>query len=415
MSLRRLAAAVPGPVRASATDLRTVLAFRHVPQVAATSLVARLPKGMVPLATVLLLHQISGSYAIAGITAALVAAGDAASTPVQGRLVDRLGRGWVLIPTAAVHVAAVAALLVLARTGAPVAVAICATVAGIGMPPVSGCIKAVWPQLVGQDHLAAAYTVESLLQQVIFLSGPLLVAAVTVAISAAAALACSAAMVAAGTVGFVIAAATAAPEGGTPRNQHVPGAWRVPAVRILTYSTVLQSLTFGALPVGLAAVTADAGHPDLAGVLLATLTAGGVIGTFGPRATADRRRYAQLAAGFAAALLAVAALSSQPSAAVLIAIGAALAAAGLFVTPLAATSYVLIEKTTAAAHRTEAFAWLSTGQAAGNAAGAAVAGVLIGTAGPGAGLGLLPVAVGLTAALIGRSRLPAGRAHRSGR
>ena len=157
MSLRPLARTLPGQLRASAGAIRTVLALRGVRLVAAASLVARLPKGMVPLATVLLLHQISGSYAIAGITAALVAAGDAASTPVQGRLVDRLGRGRVLIPTAAVHVAAVA---------------VCACVAGIGMPPVSGSIKAIWPQLVGQDHLPAAYTVESLLQQVIFLSGP---------------------------------------------------------------------------------------------------------------------------------------------------------------------------------------------------------------------------------------------------
>ena len=173
MSLRPLARSLPGQLRASAGAIRTVLALRGVRLVAAASLVARLPKGMVPLATVLLLHQISGSYAIAGITAALVAAGDAASTPVQGRLVDRLGRGRVLIPTAAVHVAAVAAVLILARKGTPAAaVAVCACVAGIGMPPVSGSIKAIWPQLVGQDHLPAAYTVESLLQQVIFLSGP---------------------------------------------------------------------------------------------------------------------------------------------------------------------------------------------------------------------------------------------------
>ena len=75
--------------------------------------VARVPKGMVPLATVLLLHQVTGSYALAGLTAALVAAGDAASTPAQGRLIDRAGRGQVLIPTAAVHVAAVTALLLL--------------------------------------------------------------------------------------------------------------------------------------------------------------------------------------------------------------------------------------------------------------------------------------------------------------
>jgi MFS family permease len=406
MSLRPLARAVPGQVRASAGAFRAVLALRRVRLVAAASLVARLPKGMVPLATVLLLHQITGSYAIAGITAALVAAGDAASTPVQGRLVDRLGLGRVLIPAAAVHVAAVAAVLVLARADAPAgAVAGCACVAGIGMPPVSGSIKAVWPQLAGQDHLPAAYTVESLLQQVVFLSGPLLVAAATMAAGPAVALACSAALVAAGTAGFVAAAASAAPARGTRPDQRVPGAWRVPAVRVLVCGTVLQSLTFGALPVGLAAVTAAAGHPDLAGVLLATLTIGGVMGTFGPVTTVGRRRYIQLAGGFAAALIPVAALSSQPSAAALIAIGAALTAAGLFVTPLAATSYILIEKATAPAHRTEAFAWLSTGQATGNAAGAALAGILTGSAGPAIALGVLPVAVGLTA-LIARSRLP---------
>lgn len=406
MSLRRLAHTTPDQVRASAEALRAVLALRRIQLVAATSLVARLPKGMVPLATVLLLHQITGSYAIAGVTAALIAAGDAGSTPVQGRLVDRLGRGRVLIPTAAVHVVAVAAVLVLARDGAPVAaVAGCACVVGIGMPPVSGSIKAVWPYLAGRDNLPAAYAVESLLQQVVFLSGPLLVAGVTMASSPAVALACSAALVAVGTVGFVVAAATAASPRETHPHQRVPGAWRLPLVRILVCGTVLQSLTFGALPVGLAAVTAAAGHPDLAGVLLAMLTIGGVMGTFTPMATAGRWRYIRLAGGFSAALIPVAVLSSEPSVAALIAIGAALAAAGLFVTPLAATSYVLIEEATVPAHRTEAFAWLSTGQATGNAAGAALAGILTSSAGPAIALGALPIAVGVTA-LIARSRLP---------
>jgi len=406
MFLRRLVRTVPGQVRASAQAFRTVLALPRVRLVSAASLVARLPKGMVPLATVLLLHQITGSYAIAGMTAALVAGGDAASTPVQGRLVDRLGRGLVLIPTAAVHVAAVAAVLVLARDGAPdAAVAGCACVAGIGMPPVSGSIKAVWPQLAGRDHLPAAYTVESLLQQVVFLAGPLLVAAVTMVTSPAVALACSAALVAVGTAGFVAAAATAAPARGTRPNQRVPGAWHVPAVQIMVCTTVLQSLTFGALPVGLAAVTAAAGRPDLAGVLLATLTIGGVMGTFGPITTASRRRYIRLAGGFAAALIPVAALTSQPSPPALLAIGAALTAAGLFVTPLAATTYVMIEKATAPAHRTEAFAWLSTAQATGNAAGAALAGILTSSASSAIALGILPIAVGLTAFIVG-SRLP---------
>jgi predicted MFS family arabinose efflux permease len=159
------------------------------------------------------------------------------------------------------------------------------------------------------------------------------------------------------------------------------------------------------LPVGLAAVTAAAGLPNLAGVLLATLTAGGVIGTFGPMTMAGKRRYVRLVTGFGVALIPVAALSADPSAAGLIAIGAALTTAGLFVTPMAAASYVLIEKATTPAHRTEAFAWLSAAQATGNAAGAALAGILTSSAGPATALITMPAAVGL-AALIGHLGLP---------
>jgi MFS family permease len=107
----------------------------------------------------------------------------------------------------------------------------------------------------------------------------------------------------------------------------------------------------------------------------------------------------------AAALIPVAVLSIEPSAPALIAIGVALTAAGLFVTPIAATSYGLTEKATKPAHRTEAFTWLSTGQAAGNAAGAALAGLLAGSAGAAIALAIPPAAVAL-AAIIARSRLP---------
>jgi hypothetical protein len=67
-----------------------------------------------------------------------------------------------------------------------------ACLAGIGVRPVSDSTKAAWPKLAGRNALAAAYAVESLLQQLVFLSGPLVVDAVAAASSPAAALACSA-------------------------------------------------------------------------------------------------------------------------------------------------------------------------------------------------------------------------------
>src|SRR5215471_1868688 len=107
MSRRPLTPNLPGQARASAAALharasaaafRALLARPHVRPVAAASVIARLPKGMMPLATVLVLHQSTGSYAIAGIAVAATALGDAASAPAQGRLADRFGRARVLIP-----------------------------------------------------------------------------------------------------------------------------------------------------------------------------------------------------------------------------------------------------------------------------------------------------------------------------
>jgi predicted MFS family arabinose efflux permease len=129
-----------------------------------------------------------------------------------------------------------------------------------------------------------------------------------------------------------------------------------------------------------------------------------VTGTFAPAGRAGRGRYVRLVSAFAAALAPVAVLSAEPAPLALAATAASLAVAGLFLTPIAATSYVLTQQATAPGQRTEAFAWLSTGQAAGNAAGAAMAG-LTAAAGPAAALGVLPAAVAL-AALLARSRLP---------
>lgn len=52
-----------------------------------------------------------------------------------------------------------------------------------------------------------------------------------------------------------------------------------------------------------------------------------------------------------------------------------------------------------------AFAWLSTGQATGNAAGAALAGILTSNLGAPAALGIVPVAVGLGAVIARYLRL----------
>lgn len=338
-----------------------------------SSLIARLPKGMVPLAVVLLVSERTGSYLVAGSVAGIVALSDAASTPVLGRLVDRVGSGRVVLPAAALHLAGTVGLLTAQSIGASL---IAACLLGIGNPPISASMKMLWPRLVGKQELPTAYRVESLAQQVIFLAGPLLVAVIG---DPAFALGLATGLLAIGSLWFVLTA----PATDRGRAQYGRGALKVAEVRTLVGATALQGVVFGAAPVGLASFSPKVG------LLLAALTLGGLLGTFLP----NNQPYVRLLVGFALALTPVAVISSTAVMAV------ALAIAGLFLTPLAAATYMLLQQATDASHRTEAFAWLSTGQAAGSAMGAALAGLLVDHAGTALALALLPVVVALAAGL----------------
>ncbi|HEX6674822.1 MAG TPA: hypothetical protein VF486_07335 [Actinomycetes bacterium] len=144
------------------------------------------------------------------------------------------------------------------------------------------------------------------------------------------------------------------------------------------------------------------------GLLLAAWICGGLLGSFGfgqstgPPAVADR--YRRLLARFAVALAPLPATAALPPAWRLPLLAVLLVTAGLWLTPVAATSYLLVERVATARHRTEAFTWLSTALAGGLAAGASLAGALTDRLGPTAALVLPAAAVG-GAALICRRRL----------
>src|SRR2546421_645328 len=66
----------------------------------AGALSAGLPQGMASLAILLLVRGATHSYAAAGAAVGAYSLASAAVAPIQGRLVDRLGRVRVLAPSA---------------------------------------------------------------------------------------------------------------------------------------------------------------------------------------------------------------------------------------------------------------------------------------------------------------------------
>jgi MFS family permease len=166
---------------------------------------------------------------------------------------------------------------------------------------------------------------------------------------------------------------------------------------VLVASTALQSTAFGALPVGVAALTADRHVPALAGALQVMLTVGGLLGTLLPAPPGHRSAFVRLLAAFAGALVPVSVLATWSAVGALLAIGAALLLAGLFLTPVAAAAYTLVQRDVINSRRTEAFAWLSTGQASGTGLGALIGGFSCEQFGPVAGLAVLPLGVAVGA------------------
>jgi MFS family permease len=384
----------------------SVLFTREAFPVAFSSLIARLPKGITPFATVTLIAETNGSYALAGAVAAASAFGDALATPAQGRLLDRHGRGRVLVPSAVLYAVALAALPVLAAHHVPVAVLFgCALLVGVGFPPISGSMKALWPRLVADGAAPGpAYAAESLIQQVLLLIAPLLTAALIFLAGSGAALWTAAGATLSGTVAFVVFAARTG-DRPTREAHRGGGALRVRAVRIVVVATLVQGVIFGAMPVVLPGLAAAAGSSKaVGGLLLAAWILGGITGSL-------RRSDATFPVALArlSAALAVPAAVAAATGGALVPVAVAFCAAGLFLTPIAAASYLLVDRAAPAGRRTEAFAWLSTALAIGGSAGSALAGVTVEHLGAVPAVLLPMLAAGSATAVAARLRVTSDR------
>src|SRR4051794_15454822 len=136
--------------------------------------------GMAGLGFVLLVREAGGSYADAGLVVAAYTGGTAIGQPLAGRRVDRLGQTRVLLPRGVLYPAGLAAVTVAAAADAPTGMLAALTAAcGLVLPPMSACMRTLWPSLVPSDDLrSTAYALEAALQELFFLGGPLLLAVI---------------------------------------------------------------------------------------------------------------------------------------------------------------------------------------------------------------------------------------------
>jgi MFS family permease len=384
---------------------RSVLSVPGSPALILAAMAGRLPLGMSTLAILLLVRETDHSYAIAGISVGAYAFASAASAPVQGRLIDRFGRLRVMVPMALAQAAVLVAFVLVASADASgAAVVPLAALAGALMPPVSPTARALMRDVFTDPHVReTAYALDSVVQEVVWVTGPLIVALVVGFTSPEVGVLLVAAVCVIGTTLFVRSPLA---RGSGTRSAHEP---RVAVLsnhelRAMLIPIALTGVGLGAIEVGLPSLALHAGSRPASGLLLAVWSLGSLTGGlwYGARVWSSSlaRRYRLLllaAIAFQAPLIIARSIPEGIIAAVL---------AGVMVAPVFSCQYAMVGRAAPSGAETEAFTWVSAALIAGLATGSAIGGALIAVAGVSAPFVFSCVATAVAATIALRTPEP---------
>ncbi|GAB3255738.1 MFS transporter [Kineosporia babensis] len=377
---------------------------------AGAGLLARLPLAVLGFSALLVVEDTTGSFTLGGAVSGVVVAANAAAGPALGRLGDRHGQARVLRAATLLSLLGVAAFVLATSAHAPApAILAAAALAGAGVVPIGSFTRGRWSQLytpsdrhpMNGARLGTAYAVEAVLDELVWVGGPVTVSALAALTDARLAMIGACAMGALGSI--LLAAQKPGAENPDTRN---PGATDpkpaptgklsfLPATSpsVLAALAVLASMfavgiTFGLNDLSAVAFTKDAGVPGLAGTVVAAGSLGAVIGglTAGLSPTTDPQRGVSIGAVlFLIAYTPLAFASNVPT------VLALSFAGGLAYAPFSVAANRLIERQSPAVRLTESLAWLTTANLAGFALGALIGGTAIDHWGPRGGYYLVPI------------------------
>jgi len=392
------------------------------------AVIGRMPMSMFGLGTVLLISAVTGKYGVAGAVSAVGSLGYAFTSPRIARAVDSHGQRRVLLPLLAVFTVATALLIAAVEFKLPTwAFFVPGAIAGAAMPSLGTMVRARWSVLLaGSPRLHAAFSFESVADELCFIVGPAAVTLLATEVSPASGVGVAAVLCLLGTLWFVAERGTepavVRPErpasragrgGRTGRGGQGGRAGRAGRVRgapapgliVLAPVYLLLGAMFVSIDLSTVAFAQHFGHKPLAGFILGAYAFGSATGGIW---YGSRQWGAPLEKRFAFTLtltvLGVATFWAQPN---LITLTCVIYLCGLAIAPTLIAGFSLLEAQARPGRRTEAMSWLSSGIAVGVAAGASVVGFVIDAHGPRFGYGFAAVcgAASATTCLAGLRRL----------
>lgn len=340
-------------------------------------LLARMPLSMTALSIVLLVSAMTGSYGRAGIITGTATVAGAVAAPLWGRYIDRVGQARVLILAGLVCNVSLTLLLLTVLAGLPLVVTLVTAVGvGLGFSSAGSCVRARWSyRLAGRPLQQTAFAFEAVVDEVVFIVGPVLATFLATSIHPALGLV---ACVVLGLAGAFALAGMRDTEPPTHTAAEAAAAKTPISVWLLlpiVVASVAIGALFGAMELVVVAFARESGIASYTGVLvmfwaLGSLIAGLLTGTVVWKASPARRfRIAALLLGLSVLPL--------PFAGDPVLVTVLLFLSGLFIAPTLIASVAVAQAAVHQSRLTEALGWTSMGLAAGVAVGAAVLGHVV--------------------------------------
>ena len=348
--------------------------------------IGRMSISMDPLAVIFVVVHVSHSYTLAGFLAAVGSLVVVGALPFWARTADRIGQSRVLSVVLPFRVIFLTAFILLVTHHAPIwSWFLSLILAETAVVNAGGFVRRRWLWVLEDDRrlINAAYSYEGLIDEIVFILGPVIATACATSIAPEAGLIAGMIFMVIGTTAFAIQKTTEPPPHPRDANKPHPAVMRNPTVQAVVLPTIFLGGFFSAVGIVVVAYAQKHQAASQTGILLAAWALGSAIAAIFNGTIKWRLNYAKRFWVFLILLtvLSIPFLFVQN----LTFLAIALFCNGLAVAPLIVAAYGVAENAVPPGQITETLAWVIAVMPIGGALTSAVAGWVIDNYGPNRG------------------------------
>ena len=357
-----------------------------------SALIGRMPISMDSLALIFIVVAVSDSYALAGALSAVASIAISIANPFWSRLADRIGQRKMLLRVVPMKIIGLSLFIALVMNGAPVwtwfVSIILAELAAINT---GGLVRRRWLHVLSPDksttdedeadkHVVnTAYSYEALMDEIVFIVGPITATACATSIAPAAGLIAGMILMSIGLPLFAMQRATEPPPSPVRIKDPHPPVIGIPIVQAIALATTFTGGFFGAISITVVGFAESQGQKSYSGLLLGLWASGSAVMAIINGLIKWKTSYAGRFLIFLTALT----IFSIPFVFVDSIFGLALALFfnGFAIAPLIVNAYGVVQEAVPSEQITESFTWVVAGMPLGGAISSALGGWVIDTYG----------------------------------